>query len=299
MSTAVSALKLPDNFQEMSKQLNDSLARSRRQQKQARIRANLERDFSGWDERYYEQKLHLAPFIRNYGWPTEEDVPRLIAAGGNPYLEFWQQYYGWLPSETEHWEPMYYVAPGFQDARKLRHTVAEVFGRDSSGEHWMRSNTAAMQARDYAVNFFGWAVPTAEAIAAIAALKQPIADLGAGRGYWAWLLRRAGVEVAAFEPSSYTFRWAETTRRKPDGWRHRYALLFVWPSYEDPWSGKLLAKYKGDTVIHVGEGNGGCTGNKRFHALLERHYEEAETVEIPQWWGIHDYLSIWRRKGAR
>lgn len=45
---------------------------------------------------------------------------------------------------------------------------------------------------------FAWAVPTDEAILAIAELG-PIVEIGAGTGYWAWLLEQAGAEVLAFD----------------------------------------------------------------------------------------------------
>jgi hypothetical protein len=68
----------------------------------------------------------------------------------------------------------------------------------------------------------------------------------------------------------------------------------------------------GQRVAYIGEGSGGCTGGPSFFARLgagcphydeddpctcePAHWEEIDSVAIPQWEGIHDYLSIYRRK---
>ena len=91
------------------------------------------------------------------------------------------------------------------------------------------------------------------------------------------------------------------------------------PSYDEPWTDRVLDLYAGDTVIYVGEGAGGCTGTGRMHALLgdeaycwhdlpDAHchcgvgtaarFKQVADVEIPQWWGIHDRLGVYRRLPA-
>jgi hypothetical protein len=89
-------------------------------------------------------------------------------------------------------------------------------------------------------------------------------------------------------------------------------LLLVWPMMQE-WADQVLDLYAGDTVVYVGEGSGGCTGTDRMHAILgeERYcwhddgpcacpqdparFEQVEDVEIPQWAGVHDRLSVYRR----
>lgn len=46
---------------------------------------------------------------------------------------------------------------------------------------------------------FGNAIPTVQAISAIAVLGMPIVELGCGTGYWAKILRSRGVDVAAYD----------------------------------------------------------------------------------------------------
>ena len=45
---------------------------------------------------------------------------------------------------------------------------------------------------------FSWAIPNEEALDAIAAVG-PIVEIGAGTGYWAWLLQKRGVDVVAYD----------------------------------------------------------------------------------------------------
>jgi hypothetical protein len=58
---------------------------------------------------------------------------------------------------------------------------------------------------------------------------------------------------------------------------------------------RALAAFRGEYVAYVGEGDGGCTADDRFHRVLAERWSEVETVPIPQWYGLHDRLEIYRR----
>lgn len=57
---------------------------------------------------------------------------------------------------------------------------------------------------------------------------------------------------------------------------------------------RALAAYAGSTVIYIGEGHGGCTANDAFFDALA-HWTVEREVELPQWWGVHDALTVYRR----
>jgi len=62
---------------------------------------------------------------------------------------------------------------------------------------------------------------------------------------------------------------------------------------------ECLIAYKGQTVIFVGEGWGGCTGDDLFHDHLSSDFEKVEDYyDLPQWEGIHDYLAVYKRRSC-
>jgi hypothetical protein len=142
-----------------------------------------------------------------------------------------------------------------------------------------------------------------EAIQAI--LKYgPIVSVGAGSGYNEWLLQERGGDVLATDAfpatqNPYIFHgsWTDITQMTAQEAAEKYSdrsLFFCWPSYDAPWAAEALRAYQGDTVIYIGEGFGGCTGDDAFHEELET-WEEIERLSIPQWEGIYDKLYIYRR----
>jgi hypothetical protein len=158
---------------------------------------------------------------------------------------------------------------------------------------------------------YAFAIPNDEAIAVLVALS-PIVEIGAGRGYWASLLREAGADVLAFDtyPKKYGQgyngwwqpgkgeAWTTILRGGPEqAGRYPDRTLFLcWPPMSDM-AARALRVYRGQAVAYVGEGGSGCTANSAFHTALERGWTVESEVTIPQWDAIHDYLTIYRRKG--
>jgi hypothetical protein len=204
----------------------------------------------------------------------------------NPLLEKWKEYHpgerrrrDWLPRAREDLE----MASGGLGAR-----------------------------RDLCRNY-AWAVPTPEALDAIAALG-PIVEIGAGTGYWAMMLQLRRCTVYAYdshppygeegEDANHYHQgvvcWTSVRKGGPEKVNdHPGATLFLcWPPYNEPMAAEALALYRGERVIYIGEGPGGCTADDAFHDAIEAHWEAERMIAIPQWWGIHDVLEIYKRKGT-
>lgn len=157
------------------------------------------------------------------------------------------------------------------------------------------------------VKKFAWAIPDLAALKMIARYS-PIIEVGSGTGYWAYELRKLGASVIATdlrEPKNddeyqTVSAWTRVASPIPAAAAARAfddrALMLVWPSYSENWAAEALRYYRGDTVIYVGEGPGGCTGDNDFHDQLDREWFEIERMTIPQWGGINDRLEIFRRK---
>ena len=134
-----------------------------------------------------------------------------------------------------------------------------------------------------------------------------VVEAGAGGGYWAWQLRQAGVDVAAYDPAvpgeHYFARreWspilpgdASAVGKHPDR-----ALFLCRSSYGEPWAAEALTCYQGDLLIYAGEGEGGCTAGDGFFELLGAGWEEAGVSPSHiSYSGINCDLTAYRRKGA-
>lgn len=167
----------------------------------------------------------------------------------------------------------------------------------------------ALFARERLVHEYAWAIPNDAALKTIAS-HGPIVEIGAGNGYWAMLLRERGVDVAAYDPVPYEeghyieIAGKVVTRKE---WskveagdhtavaRHPDRTLFLcWPSNAESWAAEALSLYKGDKVIYIGEW-GGCTADAAFHVGLEERWHPIARVNIPNFWPVHDFLSVWQR----
>lgn len=151
---------------------------------------------------------------------------------------------------------------------------------------------------------YSFAVPNDEAIQAIKSLNLPIIEIGAGTGYWANLIAQSGVDIICFDTYCTKYHhgewincWYEVRNGGPEKIKENpnRALFLCWPDYEKAMASDCLENYTGDIVIYVGERGGGCTANDKFFAILDKDFELIKTIEIPQWWGIHDSLFIYKR----
>jgi hypothetical protein len=186
---------------------------------------------------------------------------------------------------------------------------------------WDRSPTtiamdrAAFHARGGLIREYAFSVPTAEAISTVIRHAPSIIEMGAGTGYWARILTRAGSDVVAFDaidPGSHNEYMADDGRGQrigrwfnvqsglaSDASRYRdLALLLMWPPYDDSMAADTVASWDGHTLIYAGESEGGCTADDRFFSLVSAGFEEIECVQIPQWYGINDWLWIYQRKST-
>jgi hypothetical protein len=165
---------------------------------------------------------------------------------------------------------------------------------------------------------FAWAIPDEKALSILLDLG-PLLELGAGLGYWTFLLRERGGDVVAYDEhpprdDRHQNGYCKTTRNRAEPiigrcWtevrtgrvripllRHRSRTLFIcWPPFRGSFAYDALRLYEGARFAYVGEGDGGCTGDSRFHRLLGKEWTVETRHEIPTWDCVHDWLRIYAR----
>jgi hypothetical protein len=93
--------------------------------------------------------------------------------------------------------------------------------------------------------------------------------------------------------------------------RHPHRTLFLcWPPFSrvcysstdrtspnnaDNLSYAALRHYRGNRVIFIGEGDGGCTGTEDFFHLLDTEWHEVDSHRPVQWNGIRDWITVYER----
>ena len=189
--------------------------------------------------------------------------------------------------------------------------------------------------RDPACHLMAYAVPSNESIAALAALKLPLIECGAGTGYWASLLRAAGVTMAAYDIApnkTAAMLLAAAGRRGGNGsgggashneyhaevpaWTTvlrggaeaaagrdapfdgaRAALFLCYPPPKSPMALQCLRSYKGDVVAYVGEWQGD-TATPAFEKALCKDFVCVDRLPLPNWASTAYSLTIWGRRGS-
>lgn len=177
----------------------------------------------------------------------------------------------------------------------------EINGLELDGR-WGLGRFETLQMRRELTPRYAWAIPSHGALDLLAG-HAPLVEMGAGGGYWAKLLRDRGVDVVAYDlaPAGNTWvdraGWTHVETGGPEALVHHddRALFLCWPPM-NTMAADCLAHYHGDTVIYVGEPEGGCTASDDFFAALERDYRLAHTLPIPHWPSVHDALEVWSRR---
>lgn len=56
-----------------------------------------------------------------------------------------------------------------------------------------------------------------------------------------------------------------------------------------------LRRYRGDRLVYVGEGVGGCCASDSFFRRLDAEWSEVAEINIPRWWGLYDCAWFYER----
>ena len=168
---------------------------------------------------------------------------------------------------------------------------------------------------------YAYAVPSPETIKWMAAFCEggPLLELGAGRGYWAALLARAGLTVQAYDsepPDTVDNISFPRSAGQRDVWHEvsivddvagcvanhpGHVLLLCWPpGWGNEMAVEALAEFErtgGERLLFVGEPQGGMNATDSFFAALsERWRLDAEDAQFVSWWNLSDVAQAWSRR---
>jgi hypothetical protein len=159
---------------------------------------------------------------------------------------------------------------------------------------------------------YAWSIPTPGDMTWLAQVLdgRGVVEIGAGSGYWAWQMTQSGIDVVAYDPHapSPKNRYVKHRLYHPVGDRDHTAveqhpdraLLLCWPPYEEPVAAQALKAYRGDMLIYIGEGHGGCTADDDFFELLDEGWNEiGESPFHVTFRCIHCSMTAYRRNDSR
>lgn len=180
----------------------------------------------------------------------------------------------------------------------------------SSADEYMNQHTKRWEF----IQKYSFAFPSPEAVKIIVKFAdgEKILEIGAGSGLWARLLSIDGAMITATDD----FSWSDEKRRDRAAitvpgrfysvekliagratrkYIDHNVLFLCWPPYNTNMAYNALKSFQGNKVVYIGEGYDGCTGNDKFHNLLEKEWEEVSHHKIPQWDAIHDRMYLYKR----
>jgi hypothetical protein len=165
------------------------------------------------------------------------------------------------------------------------------------------------------IQAFGFSIITSEELSALQRMLhgKRLLEVGAGSGYISRLLADSGADVTASEMggwSSYGEAGANPYRRDHEGdsvgmvSSEFDAVLMAWPPLGKQFAAEVARRMSsGQTLFHLGEGAGGCTGNATFYEELAdgskwvRMEQECEDLNAAHlcFDGIRDHWRVFRR----
>ena len=168
---------------------------------------------------------------------------------------------------------------------------------------------------------YAYAIPSPETIQWIStfAAGRPVVELGAGRGYWAAQMARAGITVEAYDsepPDKVENMSFPRAGEQADVWHHvgdldefkrntadqsDHVLFLCWPpGWGSTMASEALAAFEqagGKSLIFMGQPKGGMTGDDAFFDALTAGWElKSEDAQYVAWWNIADIGQSWVRR---
>lgn len=189
-------------------------------------------------------------------------------------------------------------------SKKFPHSFDPNYTNDMTGINYDYSANPYLSRfvfREKLVKIYAWAITDPNALKAIvrATKDTGIVEIGAGKGYWASLLANCGVNVVAYDNGEDKYIGGyypvEEAGIEMVAFHQDKALFLCWPPYDTSMAYDCVSKYKGNTLIYIGEDFGGCNANDDFFHFVSKNFKLDCRIDMAKWEGLHDNLYIYRR----
>jgi len=158
------------------------------------------------------------------------------------------------------------------------------------------------------VNNFSWAIPHSTTLTKLASKLRGyknILEVGAGSGLWAYLLceiHHVPIHATDLFNGSFLFdhryKYLPIERLDSVSSIVKYdpeVLMMVWAPNDSPMAYNSLKAFKGNLLVWIGEGYGGCNGDDAFFIELEENWKNVANIDMPRWDSINDRCNVFQR----
>lgn len=166
---------------------------------------------------------------------------------------------------------------------------------------------------------YAYAIPSPESVEWMSRFcgNRPVVELGAGRGYWARQLSRAGLAVTAYElepPDRAENVSFPSVSGQSDVWHavrdlaelrtdalSGHVLFLCWPpGWGNTMASDALTAFEaagGNQLVYIGEPEGGKTADDAFFEALSANWAlESTDPRFVSWWNLADSAQGWVRR---
>ena len=196
------------------------------------------------------------------------------------------------------------------EMQKIRKSLSDKFPSFFSSDDYLACNDTDPSLlkfffntffRGKLVKIYAWAITDPTAIKEIVKVSKDIGivEIGAGGGYWASILASYGVNVAAYDiwkDENVGFYHPVGKAGEKAILKHQDRALFLcWPPYATLMAYNSVVKYKGNTIIYIGEDKGGCNADDKFFDYVSNKFKLDSIIHMAKWDSLYDNLYIYRR----
>ena len=168
----------------------------------------------------------------------------------------------------------------------------------------------SMRGRDSYTEFLSWSIIDRDTMTKISEFigDKKALEIGAGNALITTILRLLSPSIDITVTDNFSSHTSEpdkcfTRVEEFDSdeaireFTESQILILIWPPSHTKMSSNALRKFKGKYVIYIGEDEDGCTGDKGFHKILEKEWNDLriDTPLFGNWCEINDCVYFYER----